>query len=127
MRDILATLKLNGYSADNIAFGMGGGLLQQVNRDTLKFAMKCSAIRVNGEWRDVWKNPVTDPGKASKRGRMTVLRNRETGELRTALIEDGVWHDTARFEDAMVTVWENGDLLRKYALSEVRATLDATS
>jgi nicotinamide phosphoribosyltransferase len=127
VRDILATLKLNGYSADNIAFGMGGGLLQQVNRDTLKFAMKCSAIRVNGEWRDVWKNPVTDPGKASKRGRMTVLRNRETGELRTALIEDGVWHDTARFEDAMVTVWENGDLLRKYALSEVRATLDATS
>lgn len=87
--------------------------------------MKCSAIRVNGEWRDVWKNPVTDPGKASKRGRMTVLRNRDTGELSTALIEDGVWHDTGRFGHAMVTVWENGDLLRKYALREVRATLDA--
>lgn len=127
VRDILATLKLNGYAADNIAFGMGGGLLQQVNRDTLKFAMKCSAIRIDGEWRDVWKNPVTDPGKASKRGRMTVLRDRDTGELKTALIDDGVWHDTARYEDAMVTVWENGDLLRRYALSEVRATLDAMS
>lgn len=126
VRDILASLKSNAYSADNIAFGMGGGLLQQVNRDTLRFAMKCSAIRVDGVWRDVWKNPVTDPGKASKRGRMTVLRNRDTGELKTALIEEGIWHDTTRFEDAMATVWENGTLLKRYALDEVRSTLQAS-
>ena len=57
-----------GFSADNIAFGMGGALLQQVNRDTQKFAMKCSAAQINGEWVDVFKDPVTDPGKASKKG-----------------------------------------------------------
>lgn len=65
---ILQNLEMAGYSADNVAFGQGGALLQQVNRDTLKFAMKCSAIFVNNEWRDVYKDPVTDPGKRSLRG-----------------------------------------------------------
>jgi nicotinamide phosphoribosyltransferase len=69
IRAILFSLKTAGYSADNVAFGQGGALLQQVNRDTLAFAMKCSAIKVNGVWRDVFKDPVTDSGKRSKRGR----------------------------------------------------------
>jgi len=126
IREILATLKINGYSADNIAFGMGGALLQQVNRDTLKFAMKCSAIRVDGEWREVYKDPVTDPGKASKRGRMTVRRHRETGEYMTAALpshagwENRVFAPGEAWEDAMETVWENGELKRKVTLAEVR-------
>jgi nicotinamide phosphoribosyltransferase len=57
----------NKFSIDNIAFGMGGGLLQKVDRDTLGWAMKCSAARVSGVWRDVWKDPVGG-GKTSKRG-----------------------------------------------------------
>jgi nicotinamide phosphoribosyltransferase len=60
----------NKFSIDNIAFGMGGGLLQKVDRDTLGWAMKCSAARVNGVWRDVWKDPVGG-GKTSKRGLVT--------------------------------------------------------
>ena len=66
---ILMNFKAHGFSADNIAFGMGGALLQQMNRDTLKFAMKASAVRVNGEWRDVSKSPIGQPDKASKGGR----------------------------------------------------------
>jgi nicotinamide phosphoribosyltransferase len=59
-----------GFAIDNIAFGMGGGLLQQVNRDTLRFAMKANAMRdADGLWRDVAKAPATDPAKASKAGR----------------------------------------------------------
>lgn len=54
-------------SLDNIAFGMGGGLLQMLNRDTLGWAMKCSAARVNGEWRDVYKDPIGG-SKTSKKG-----------------------------------------------------------
>lgn len=57
-------------SAENFAFGSGGDLMQNVNRDTCKFAMKCSAIKVNGDWRDVYKDPITDPGKKSIRGRV---------------------------------------------------------
>ncbi|MGZ8250126.1 nicotinate phosphoribosyltransferase, partial [Methylomagnum sp.] len=46
--EILANLTGHGYAADNLAFGMGGALLQRLDRDTLKFAMKCSAIRRDG-------------------------------------------------------------------------------
>lgn len=65
---VLQSCKTLGFSASNIAFGQGGALLQGVNRDDQKFAMKCSAIFVNGAWRDVYKDPVTDQGKQSKRG-----------------------------------------------------------
>jgi nicotinamide phosphoribosyltransferase len=65
---------LQGFSAQNFAFGSGGDLMQNVSRDTLKFAMKCSAIKVNGEWRDVYKDPITDQGKKSIRGRVEDLR-----------------------------------------------------
>lgn len=65
---ILETMTAKRWSTENIAFGMGGGLLQQLNRDTQKFAMKNSAVRVNGEWRDVYKDPITDHGKRSKKG-----------------------------------------------------------
>jgi nicotinamide phosphoribosyltransferase len=73
-------------------------------------------------WR--FTNPrAGHPGKASKRGRMTVLRNRATGELSTVPIDEVGWHDSAAFEDAMATVWEDGQIRRKYALREIRALL----
>ena len=52
--------------ASNIAFGMGGALLQQVNRDTQRFAYKASEVTVDGKRIPICKDPVTDPGKASK-------------------------------------------------------------
>jgi nicotinamide phosphoribosyltransferase len=59
----------NNISLDNWAFGMGGGLLQKVNRDDLSFAMKTNAASYDGtEWFDVVKDPITDPGKKSKGG-----------------------------------------------------------
>ena len=62
-----------GFSIDNIAFGMGGGLLQKVDRDTLRFAMKANAMRTADGWQDVQKKPATDPTKASKAGRQVVV------------------------------------------------------
>jgi nicotinamide phosphoribosyltransferase len=59
-----------GYSATNFAFGSGGDIMQNVTRDTCKFAIKCSAIKVNGEWKDVYKDPITDQGKKSLKGRI---------------------------------------------------------
>ena len=67
---ILTALKTAQFSGDNISFGMGGALLQAINRDTCKWAMKCSAIEIDGIWRDVFKSPITDQGKTSKKGRL---------------------------------------------------------
>lgn len=67
MLDVLINRK---YSSENITFGSGGWIMQQCNRDDLGFAYKCSAIRINNEWYDVYKDPVTDQNKRSKGGRL---------------------------------------------------------
>lgn len=104
IRVILESIKQAGFSAENVAFGMGGGLLQKVDRDTLSFAMKASAVRVNGEWRDVYKQPVTDMGKASKRGRLAVVRT-DTG------IETVRADALAGRENLLRPVFRNGEIL----------------
>jgi nicotinamide phosphoribosyltransferase len=68
--EILHQMKKMGYSAENFAFGSGGDLMQNVNRDTCKFVIKCSAIKVNGKWEDVYKDPITDQSKKSLKGRV---------------------------------------------------------
>ena len=55
-----------------MAFGSGGGLLQKLNRDTQKCAFKCAMAVVDGEEREVFKDPITDPGKKSKKGRLSI-------------------------------------------------------
>ena len=130
IRAILERVTSAGYATDNVAFGMGGALLQQLNRDTQKFALKCSAARVDGRWIDVWKDPVTDKGKQSKRGRMTLLRHREYGSFRTVPVSPDAAslaevEKPAGFDDAMETVWENGRLVRDWTFEEIRARADA--
>lgn len=75
LKGILDAVMEAGWSADNVAFGSGGGLLQQVNRDTSKYAFKCSQIVVDGEERDVFKSPVDAPWKASKKGRLALVKH----------------------------------------------------
>ncbi|PZR92017.1 MAG: nicotinate phosphoribosyltransferase [Stutzerimonas stutzeri] len=74
---LLMAVMSAGFSVDNIAFGMGGGLLQGHMRDDMRFAMKASAIDFGDGWQDVQKNPATDPSKASKAGRQAVVRGAE--------------------------------------------------
>jgi nicotinamide phosphoribosyltransferase len=126
IRQILERITAAGFSADNVAFGMGGALLQHSNRDTQKFALKCSAARVDGSWRDVYKDPVTDKGKTSQRGRLTLLRSANGDAYRTVAVP----HDAASvdegplpagFQPALETVYEDGRLVREWTFDEVRA------
>lgn len=102
---ILQAMKQRKQSAENVAFGMGGELLQKVNRDTMKFAMKASAAKVEGYWRDVYKDPVTDTGKRSKKGRLAVVRNTQ-GEITTIRAQE-----LGQSENLLKPVFENGRLL----------------
>ena len=126
IRAILERITSTGYATDNVAFGMGGALLQKLDRDTQKFALKCSAVRINGKWVDVYKDPVTDKGKQSKRGRMTLLRHREYGHYRTEPVPPGITSlahldKPSGFDDAMVTVWEDGRIIHDDTFSAIRA------
>ena len=109
--EILEHLKKHGWSADNVGFGMGGALLQKVHRDTQKFAFKCSCATINGEDRDVYKDPITDHDKKSKRGRLKLVK--EDGKYCTkALHEDG--------EDVLRIVFENGVILEEIDFERVK-------
>jgi len=82
IKKILEAVHQEGFSADNVAFGMGGGLLQKVNRDTMGFATKLSFIEYqDGTKRDVMKNPKTDMTKVSLPGVLRVKRDSKTGLL----------------------------------------------
>lgn len=107
---ILGNFLLHGWSADNIAFGMGGALLQQLDRDTQKFAMKCSSAKVDGQWVRVQKDPVTDSGKRSKAGRVTLYK--DANGFRSG-VED--WEPSA-----LVEVFRDGKLLNEISFDEVR-------
>jgi nicotinamide phosphoribosyltransferase len=117
IKDILERLTHAGFSADNIAFGMGGALLQHLNRDTQKFAMKCSAARIDGKWVDVYKDPVTDPGKVSKKGRLDLVRDGTTREYLTYPMSQ----TPSSQPSELVEVFRNGELIQDWTFDEVRA------
>jgi nicotinamide phosphoribosyltransferase len=111
--EILHNLLYRGFSAENLTFGQGGGLLQKVNRDTFMFAMKASAGCVNGVWRDVYKDPVTDSGKKSKKGRLMLTR--QIGHWETMNIHTG--YDWA---NVLQIVYLNGKLIVDDTFSKIR-------
>lgn len=125
VRTILGNFMIHGWSADNIAFGMGGALLQQIDRDTQKFAMKCSSAKINGKWVDVQKDPITDSGKKSKAGRVELWK--AGGEWISAVDQPKGWFDKGfgSFEQMLEEVFRNGKLVKEYTFDEVRANSNA--
>ncbi len=110
---ILENLKKNKFAATNVIFGSGGKLLQAHERDTQKFAMKCSHAVVNGVARDVFKQPKTDTGKSSKAGLLAVTRY--NGEWQT-----NPKQFTLPQDDKLELVFRNGEILREQTFEEIR-------
>lgn len=115
---ILESIKQAGFATDNVAFGMGAGLLQKVDRDTLSFAMKASAIHKQGAWHAVYKDPITDQDKVSKRGRQAVYQD-NTGIHTLALSQLSKEHS-----NLLQAVYRNGELLRDDDFASVRERSD---
>ena len=113
IRDILFAMKSNGWAAENIIFGMGGGLHSSVNRDTQRNAFKCSAQLRDGQWFDIFKNPL-DSSKKSKTGRFKLIE--DDGSFKTISIDD-------EGDDILRTVFKDGKLLvdEKYCDVKLRA------
>jgi nicotinamide phosphoribosyltransferase len=117
IKAILSMMQKDGWSADNIAFGMGGALLQQVNRDTQSFAYKCSHVVVDGEGRDVFKKPITDPDKASMAGRLKLVRiHGAHGKVYRTIRQD-----VSLERDVLQEVFRDGEVKRRYSFDECRA------
>jgi nicotinamide phosphoribosyltransferase len=111
---ILEALKLRGWSTDPLAFGMGGALLQKLDRDTQRFAMKPSYIKRGTQYINVSKQPSTDPGKWSKSGKIKLVKDGETFST--------VPYDTPGLHDILDVVWDTGTFVRQLTtLAEIRA------
>lgn len=111
---ILENVMDAGFSIDNIAFGMGGGLLQAWNRDTLKYAMKASARKdSDGIWHDVYKDPIDDHGKTSKKGRLGLVL--ENGVYKTVSKEEA-----DKTENVLRKIYVDGELLIQDKFETIR-------
>lgn len=114
-RELYAAILADGYSAENVAIGMGGGLLQKVDRGMSNFAQKGNAITSGHTgWIGIRKEPKTDMGKASKLGRRAVV-----------LGEDGQLTDIPEAElgnrhNYLEPIWDTGKLLRRQTLAQMR-------
>jgi nicotinamide phosphoribosyltransferase len=108
---ILDLITKDGWSADNVNFGMGATLLQKVNRDNYSFAYKSSAIKIDGKWHGICKNPKTDPSKKSKSGRIGVE------------FADGKYVvkdlDKDKFDNELKPVFLNGEFLIDYKFEDI--------
>ena len=121
IKDMYQALTEHGISAENLVLGMGGALLQKLDRDTQRFALKCSYAKVNGEDVVVQKSPtemdaqghIVGSFKKSKGGRLKLIQ------------QDNHWQTVAedvhpKAEDQLVTVFENGELTKEWTFEEVR-------
>jgi nicotinamide phosphoribosyltransferase len=122
---ILGRAKLEGFSAENLVFGMGGGLLQKVNRDTQRFAFKCSAQERDGVWHDIFKDPV-DSTKRSKKGRLKLCRSYNDGSFYTLPLDAEWVHGPApsilpdSSEDLLETAYAHGSIFRVEKFEDIR-------
>lgn len=125
IREIVKNMDEHQYSIENLLFGMGGKLVHPVNgRDNMSFAMKGSAQSDAGiVWEDLFKDPITDVGKRSLRGRVTTYRCKESNNIIAERVE---LQDVNPFlEDMMIDVFDHGELLNECTFDEVQELANA--
>lgn len=108
---ILNLLKQEGFSSENIIFGIGSYSYQYVTRDTLGFAVKATSGVVNGEKVSIFKDPKTDNG----------LKKSAKGLLK--LDNDFVLHEEVSEQEEetglLTTVFKNGELIKETSFLEI--------
>ena len=114
--DICNMMIEEGFSIENIAFGMGGALLQKVDRDTQKFAFKCSSITINGEEAEVRKNPIEINEKGE---RVQSFKKSKAGRLKLVNGQT-VEHSHDEDGDELIEVFLNGKVMKEWTFEEVR-------
>lgn len=108
--------------ATQVVFGIGSYTYQYNTRDTFGTAMKATYVVVDGEAREIFKNPVTDDGtKKSATGLVQVKK--ENGKY--ILYDKVTWEQEADSE--LKTVFKDGKIVKEYSLAEIRKTLEAAN
>lgn len=115
---ICERLAKKGFATTNVVLGIGSFTYQFNTRDTFGFAMKATSVVVDGERREIFKDPITDNGvKKSAKGLMKVdevngefilvdqvtEEEAEGGELKE-IYKDGKFNNTVNLEEVRTRV-----------------------
>jgi len=118
--EICERLKQNGFASTNVVLGIGSFTYQYNTRDTFGFAMKATYGEVDGESREIYKNPITDDGtKKSAKGLIKIVK--ENGNY--ALVDQVSWEEEQKGE--LKEVFRDGELLVDDSLGEIRQRIRA--
>lgn len=120
-RDIYARLENAHMAACNLVLGIGSYTFQYKSRDSLGFAVKATACRINENLIEIFKHPKTDDGtKNSLKGLIRV--EKENGKY-VAYDQQDEEHE---MRGCLKTVFFNGNLVKDYSLSEIRDNINLT-
>lgn len=119
---ITANLMEQGYVSTTPVFGFGSYTYQYCTRDTFSLAMKATWVQVNGQGRDIFKDPITGAGKRSAKGRLAVLGGMDGSMvLVQQATADQEWASRLR------AVFEDGEFTgAQPSFADVRAELRAS-
>ena len=118
--EICRRLESKGFASTNIVFGVGSFTYQYNTRDTFGFAMKATYVEIDGEGREIFKDPITDDGtKKSATGLLFVTEGDINGEIR---LYDRVTWEKEKTGD-LKTIYKDGQFTKTVTLSEIRTKL----
>lgn len=117
--EICRRLGAKGFASTNVVLGIGSFTYQYNTRDTFGFAMKATYVEVNGEGREIFKDPITDDGtKKSATGLLSVIYD-DNNEYK--LIDKVDWATTN--DGALQTIYKDGKQFNVTSLEEIRKNL----
>ena len=112
---ICERLKQKGFASTNVVLGIGSYTYQYNTRDTFGFAMKATYGEVNGQGREIFKDPITDDGtKKSAKGLMKIAAENGTYKL----IDQVNWAEEKTGE--LKEIFRDGKLLVDLKLADIR-------
>ena len=118
--EICRRLEAKGFASTNVVLGIGSFTYQFNTRDTFGFAMKATYCEINGEGREIFKDPITDDGtKKSATGLLCVTRDEYSGDY---MLMDRVDWQTSRGGE-LKTIYRDGKFENTTTLSEIRENL----
>lgn len=117
--EICERLKAKGFASVNVVFGIGSYTYQYNTRDTFGFALKSTLCVINGDEKQIFKDPKTDNGiKKSQKGRVVVLKDGKSYKF----LDGFSLNDNVK-GDQLVEIFRDGKLLVEQTFSEIRARL----
>lgn len=119
-RHIYERLESSNLAGCNLVLARGSFEYQFKSRDSLGFAVKCTAVTIDGELKPIFKKPKTDDGtKNSLKGLISVHWD-DNDKVYYAIDRVDPEHEGVCLE----TVFKDGILVREYSLSEIRDRID---